>query len=157
MATEIYLGFLLIYSEPVPFTDYFRTSNSDEICDMLQSDTDSFSKCWNNLTEMYAACGSYWSEIQNDCVQGYDHYFSNFNNSRDGKEIEPCISDINIAVSSAYTDYRYISGPLMLLNAFICMLFVPLLIFLHSQDADVTKDAQMLSQIEVIDRNKIPV
>ena len=157
MSTEIYLGLLLIYTEAAPFTDYFRTSNSDEICDVLQIDTNSFSRCWNNLTEMYPGCGTYWREIQNDCVQGYDHYFSNFNESRDGKDMEPCISNINLAVSSAYTDYRYISGPLMLLNAFICLLFVPLLIFLHSQDPDVMKDAQMLTRIEVIERNKTPI
>lgn len=139
MTAEIYFGLMSVYAEPILFTDYFQVFNSAQICPQNSSSPDNLIKCWNGITQLYPYCFLYRNLIRTDCMQGYDLYFTQFNETLSSTNIEPCVTDISMAVSSIYTGYRYFAGPLMLLNATICLLLVPGLDFLYQQNIELNE------------------
>ncbi|GAB1603682.1 uncharacterized protein LOC115209622 [Argonauta hians] len=138
MTAEIYFGLMSIYSETVSFTDYFRAFNSDEMCPR-NSSSPALTECWNGITHLYPYCFLYRNLVRTDCTEAYDLYFTQFNESLSSTNIEPCVSDINVGVNSIYVGYRNFAGPLMLLNATICLLLVPILDFLYQQNIELNE------------------
>lgn len=147
---DICLGFMQLASEKILFTDYFNTFNSREICQSAQQNSSQLLQCWNHITHLYPACGVYEHEITNDCVHSYNIYFNRSHQSESNRTTVPCISDVNRLVSSTYTDFRFMCGPIVLLNAFVCVILILFLEFFHQQKQNSKKQQHDLAALEGI-------
>ncbi|GAB1603681.1 uncharacterized protein LOC115209622 [Argonauta hians] len=147
---DICLGFTQLASENIIFTDYFKAFNSKEICQSVRQNSSQLLQCWNHISHLYPACSEYEHGIINNCIDSYDIYFNQSNLSENNRTTVPCISDINRLVSSTYTDFRFICGPIVLLNAFVCVILTLFLEFFHQQKLNNKKQEQNMEALEGI-------